>query len=115
MTLRLDDEFEDDAPRKRRSPALTPDARENELISMAMDEIETQIREGRASSQVLVQFAKMGSARERLERNKLASENALLRKKIEDMDTAVQVKDLLSDALKAFRGYSGKPDLEEEL
>lgn len=34
-------------------PALTPEARENQLISLASDLAEKQLREGTASSQVI--------------------------------------------------------------
>ena len=60
-------------------PALTPEARENQLIYLATDLAEKQLREGTASSQVITHYLKLGSTKEKLEREKLAEENNLLR------------------------------------
>ena len=80
---------------------------------MAMDRIEQQIADGTASSQVLTHFAKLGSSRESLEQERLRNENEVLRKKVETMQAAVDVKNLMEDALRAFRGYSGESDPDE--
>ena len=68
---------------KRTRPALTPEARENQLIAMAVDLAEKQLLEGTASSQVITHYLKLGSSRDRLEREKLQEENKLLRAKTE--------------------------------
>lgn len=115
MARRIDDEHST-APR-RRSPAKTPDERESVLISMAMDRAEQQIADGSASSQLLTHFAKLGSSRERLEQERLRNENEVLRKKVESMEAAIDVKHLMEEALGAFQGYSGKiqePDDEDD-
>lgn len=52
-----------------RPPALSPDQKENELISLAVDLAERQLREGTASSQVIAHYLKLGSSRERLEKS----------------------------------------------
>jgi hypothetical protein len=108
---RHDDEHT--APR-RRSPARSPEERESVLIAKSLSLIEKQIDDGTASSQVLSLYAKLGSSRERLEQERLRNENEVLRKKVETMEAAVDVKNLMEDALSAFRGYSGKPDAEDE-
>lgn len=43
-------------PSRSRRPALTPDARENQMISLAVDLAERQLEEGTASSQVITHF-----------------------------------------------------------
>ena len=96
----------------RRSPAGTPEERESILIAKSLNLIEKQIDEGTASSQVLSMYAKLGSSREKLEQQRLENENAVLRKKLETMEAAIDVRNLMEEALKAFRGYSG--DSEEE-
>lgn len=111
MARRIDDEHT--APR-RRSPAKTPDERESLLISKSLNLIEKQIDDGTASSQVLSLYAKLGSSRERLEQERLRNENEVLRKKVETMEAAVDVKNLMEEALQAFKGYSGKPDMAED-
>jgi hypothetical protein len=104
---------EQSAPR-RRSPAKTPEERESMLVSMAMERAEQQIADGTASSQLLTHFVKLGSSREQLEQERLRNENEVLRKKVETMEAAVDVKNLMEEALQAFRGYSGKSMDNEE-
>ena len=43
----------------RLKPATTPEGRENEMVSLAIDLAEKQIREGTASSQVITHFLKL--------------------------------------------------------
>lgn len=111
MARRSDDEHP--APR-RRSPAKTPEERESVLIAKSLTLIERQIDDGSASSQVLSHFAKLGSSRERLEQERLRNENEVLRKKVETMEAAVDVKNLMTEALGAFRGYSGQTEVDDE-
>lgn len=93
-----------------RPPATTPEARENQLISDAYELAERQIREGKASSQVLTHFLKMGTARERLEQERLKGENQLLHAKVENLAQAGRIETLYSEALDAMRKYSGRDE-----
>lgn len=106
MARRGDDEHP--ARTRRRSPAQNPEERETALVSMAMDVAEQQFANGTASSQLITHFAKLGSSRERLEQERLRNENAVLRKKVETMEAAVDLKNLMDEALSAFKGYSGR-------
>ena len=99
---------------KKFRPALTPEARENQMISLAVDLAEKELREGTASSQVITHFLKLGSMRERLEREKLAEENKLLRAKTKSIEEAADMKDLYEKAIKAMQRYSGNGDDDEE-
>lgn len=105
MARRHDDEHS--APR-RRSPAKTPEERESIMVSKSLNLIERQIDEGSISSTVLSIYAKAGTERDRLEKERLRNENAVLIKKLETMEAAVDVKNLMTDALNAFKGYSGR-------
>jgi len=98
----------------KRAPATTPQDRENQLISLAYDLAEKQIKEGTASSQVLTQFLKLGSSREKVEQEKLQHENALLATKKEIMESQKAVEALYAEALDAMRSYSGQPPISEE-
>ena len=98
----------------RMRPALTPEARENQLISLAVDLAEQQLREGTASSQVITHYLKLGSTRERLERERLEEENKLLRAKTENLQSMKHIEELYTDAIKAMRDYSGQGDPDEE-
>ena len=99
--------------RKRRPPATTPEARENQLVNLAVDLAEKQILDGTASSQVITHFLKLGSMREKMEREKLAEENKLLKAKTEAMQSAKRVEELYENALNAMRSYSGHTREEE--
>lgn len=93
---------------KRRPPATTPEARENQLVSLAVDLAEQQLRDGTASSQVHSIYLKLGSTRERLEQERLRNENDLLRKKIEGLESAKKVEELYEAALSSMRSYAGQ-------
>ena len=99
---------------KSRRPAMTPDARENQMINLAVDLAERQLEEGTASSQVITHFLKLGSSKERLEREKLEEENKLLRAKTENLQSQKRVEELYAEALAAMRRYSGQGDLNDE-
>jgi len=98
----------DPANRKpRRPPATTPEARENQLINKALNEIERQIDAGEASAQILSHYAKLGSTRERLEQERLLREVDLLERKAQAMDSAKRIEELYDEAIAAMRSYGG--------
>ena len=88
-------------------PALSPEDREKQLISLAVNLAEQQLIDGTASSQVITHYLKLATSRERLEREKLEQENALLRAKTEAYESAKHVEELYSSAIAAFKTYSG--------
>lgn len=102
-----------DTSKTKFKPALTPEGRENQMISLAMDLAEQQLRDGTASSQLITEFVKRGSAKARLENEKLRKENELLRARTEAMESAKEVEKLYKDALNAMRNYSGNGDPNE--
>lgn len=88
-------------------PALSPEARENQLVSLATDLAEKQLREGTASSQVITHYLKMGSTKERLERQILEKQKDLIEAKTEMTKSAKRLEEVYDKALKAMREYSG--------
>ncbi len=96
----------------RRPPATTPEARENQLISSAVDLAEKQLQEGSASAQVITHYLKLGSSREKLEQERLANENSLLVAKREAMASAQRVEELYGAAIDAMRAYAGHDPLK---
>lgn len=88
-------------------PANNPEARENQLIALATDLAEQQLRDGTASSQVITHFLKLGSTKEQLELEKLKRENHLLEVKSDAIASAARVEELYSEAIKAFGIYHG--------
>lgn len=98
---------------KRGRPALTPEARENQMISLAIDLAEEQLRDGTASSQVITHFLKLGTTKAELEKEKLAQENKLLQAKTENLQSMARMEELYAEAIKAMQNYSGNGDPDE--
>ena len=90
-----------------RRRAMTPEARENQLIDLAVDLAEKQLAEGTASPMVIAHYIKMGSTKERLEREKLRRENEHLRAKTESLQSAKHLEEIYKEAIDAFRDYRG--------
>ena len=101
-------------PKKKRTsrPAMSPEAYENRLISKAYKAVEKRIDSGEATAAELVHFLRQGSIREQMELEKLKKENALLTAKTENIQSQKEVKELYSDAINAFRRYSGVPTID---
>lgn len=97
----------DESDVRKRNPATTPAARENELINLAVDLAERQLREGTASAQVITHYLKASSEREKLERERLRQENDLTQAKIDVMKSQERTEELYAKALDAMRAYSG--------
>ena len=95
------------AKRKVRPPATTPEAREQQMIALAVDEAERQLREGRASSQVITHYLKLGTTKEKIEQEILVEQKKLLQAKTEDMASNKKVEELYKNALDAMRNYTG--------
>lgn len=95
-----------------RPPATTLEGREKQLIALATDLAEEQMRSGTATSQVITHYLKLGTTREVLEQDKLRADVKLLEAKIENMVSADKIEELYSEAIKAMRRYQGH---EEEI
>lgn len=96
-----------DKKQTRRRPATTPEQRENQLIALAADLAERQMRDGTASSQIITHYLKLGSTREELEKERLRWDNELAKAKIEAMASASRMEELYGEAIAAMRGYAG--------
>lgn len=94
-------------------PALSPEARENQMIALAVDLAEHQLREGTASSQVICHFLKLGTTRAELEKEKIKRENKVLEAKAKAIESAEEMKVLYDNAIKAMRNYAGYGDPDE--
>ena len=94
-------------------PALTPEARENQMISLAMDLVQQRLIDGTASSQETTHFLKLASSKATLEKERLEEENKLLRAKTKAMENMEDAKVIYSDVLNAIRKYSGQGDVDD--
>lgn len=101
-------------PVKRLRPALTPEARENQLIALTIDLVEKRLIEGTASSQETTHFLKLASTKAQLERERAELENELIRAKTEQLRSQERIEELYANAIKAMSRYQGISSSEEE-
>lgn len=99
--------------RPRKSAARTPEAREQEMIALAMDLAEQKLRDGSAPAPLVMLFAKAGLDRERLEREGLEINNRLGHTKASQIEQMTQSNEKLDRVFKALRTYQGMPDEDE--
>lgn len=94
-------------------PALTPEAREDQLVHLAVKLAEQQLMDGTASSQIITHYLKLATVNSQLEREKLKYENELTKAKIEAIQSQKASEELYKQALDAMRNYSGHGDPDE--
>ena len=92
--------------RRRKSTARTVEAKENEMIGLAIDEAERRIRDGTASSQIISHYLKLGSTREQLEKDILREKKKLLRAQTKAAESSERIEKLYEEAIKAMKRYS---------
>lgn len=100
--------------RRKMPPAKTPEARENQMISLAIGLAEKQLMNGTASSQVITHFLKLGSTKERIEKEILEKQKDLIAAKTEAIQSHKRIEELYGDALNAMRRYSGSERVDED-
>lgn len=95
-----------DRPQSR--PATSPQDRENQLVALATDLAEEQMREGTASAQVISHYLKLGSTREQLEQERLRYETKLLEARTQQISDAARMEELYANAINAMKTYQGQ-------
>lgn len=99
---------ERDTKKRGIRPGLTPEAREDQLVALATNLAEQQLLDGTASSQVISHFLKIGSTKERIEREILSKQKDLIVAKTETLKSEKRTEELYSNALNAMRRYAGQ-------
>ncbi len=94
-------------PVRKMRPARSPEARENQMISLAIDLAEKQLMEGTASSQVITHFLKLGSTKEKIEKEILEKQKELISAKTESLQSAKRMEEMYEKAMVAIREYRG--------
>ncbi len=95
------------------SPAISLEDRENQLISLAYDVAEERLRNGTATSQEVTHFLKLGSTKERIEKQILEKQKDLITAKTEVLQSQKRLEELFSEAMAAFRSYNGEEEDDE--
>ena len=94
------------SPRRGR-PALTPEARENQMISLAVDLVEQRLLDGTASAQETTHYLKLATRKARLEAEILEKQAKLIDAKTEALESQRHMESIYLEALNAMRSYSG--------
>ena len=97
-----------DSVKKRCPPAMNPEARENQMIALAVDLAEQQLRDGTASSQVITHYLKLGSTKEKIEKEILEKQKELIAAKTEALQSTKRIEELYTKAMEAMKDYGGK-------
>lgn len=100
-------------PGQRVRPAITPEARENQLIALAVDLAEQQLRDGTASAQVITHYLKLGSTKDKIEKEILQKQVELIEAKTQALQSTKRVEELYANALSAMKTYSGTVEASE--
>lgn len=105
---------EDSNAAKRRPPAITLEARENQLIAKAVDEAEKRIENGTASDSLLIHWLRQGTVRMQLEKEKLEADVKLATAKADSIAAAQRQEELAAAAIQAMKLYTGQTDSYED-
>lgn len=103
--------------RRKSIPAKNPEARLNQLINDAMNLAEDKLKNGTASSQLIVTLLQMGTMKTKLELKKLESDLRVADAKVKQIENEENSSVLYAEALKAFASYQGTPvedDFDDE-
>ena len=100
-------------PIRTRRPASTPESREKQLVAMAVDLAEQQLRDGTASSQVITHYLKIGSTKEQLENELRIKQKELMEAKTEALQSSKRIEELYASAIVAMRSYNGSDNDSE--
>lgn len=92
---------------RRYPPATTPEGRDNQLAALAYQLAEKRLRDGTATAQEVVYFAKAGSTAAKTELEILERQKELITAKTESIQSSKRVDELYAEAIAAMRTYSG--------
>lgn len=106
--VNLSSSSEDNRPLR---PALTPEAREQQMIMLAMDLVEERLRNGTASSQETTHFLKLASTKNQLEMEQLKQQTELIKAKQVSLEATQRIENLYKEAMAAMKSYSGNGEV----
>lgn len=102
-----------DSDKPVRRKASTPQARENQLIDLAVDAAEELMRSGNAPAQVITHYLKLGSSREKIEQERIRADVEIANAKIDAMKSVVKAEELFQGAITAMTKYRGEITVED--
>lgn len=102
-----------ESPRKVR-PALSPESRENQLISLATDLVEKRLIEGTASAQETTHFLKLATSKYVVEKEILENKKELIKAQTQSLQSSQKIEELYTNALNAMKSYSGQSEEDND-
>lgn len=112
--MKTNRKVQESTDKKSHRPATNPEAQKNLCINLAMNLAEKQLRDGTASSQVITQFLKLGTEKEKLENKKLELELELVQAKTETLKSTKKAEEAYVKVIEAMKLYSGVSNDESE-
>lgn len=101
-------------------PATSPEARENQMIALAIDEAERQMREHTASPLIITHYLKLGSIKGQIEKEILERERELVTAKTDSLKASQKSEAFYNEVLSAMSSYGSgcfnnqAEDIEDE-
>lgn len=92
-----------DIPESR--PALTIEARQSQMISLATNEAERRIRDGTASSQIICHYLDLGTTLARLKEKEIEQKCKYMEAKQKSYESMANMEEIASNALTALQSY----------
>lgn len=97
----------------RGAPGKTVEARERQLIALAVDQAEKMLEEGKAPPAVLMHYLRLGASDYPLQKERLRRQNELYAAKTESINRQEDSAELYRNAVEAMQRYSGSFGQEE--
>src|SRR4051812_23483403 len=88
-------------------PQSTNEGREQQLIALAINLAEKQLRDGTASPSVINHYLKMSTSRETIEREILEKQSKLIDAKTKNIAKESETEELTKAAIEAMKTYTG--------
>lgn len=99
---------------RRRRPAISPEARQNQLIGYAIDLVEQRLIDGTASSQETTHFLKLATLETKLKNENLELQKELTKAKTKSIQSEEKKEAMFKEAIQAFKAYSGQSTSDDD-
>lgn len=95
------------------APGKTIEARERQMISLAVDQAEKLLQQGKAPTAVLVHYLRLGASDYPLRKERLQRQNELAAAKTDVLNRQEESAEIYRNAIAAMQRYSGNFGQEE--
>lgn len=102
--------LDETTPKIKRRAARNPEARMNQLVSLAVDLVEQRLLNGTATSQETTTIIRYGTSQSKLEQELTEERINLMKAKRESIEAAKRSDEMYGQVLTAIREYSGMND-----